>query len=170
MSQHLDSLKIGDLLDVRGPVGEFGYLADGKFTIDGEDCYATKYNMIAGGTGITPCMQIAAEVLRNSGDNTQMSLIFACREENDLLMRSTLDEWASTFPHKFKVHYILSDAWSKDWKYSTGFVDRALFEEILYPPSDDCYTLMCGPPIMIQKGCEPNLSAIGHKKSRQFSF
>jgi nitrate reductase (NAD(P)H) len=170
MSQHLDALKIGDTLEVRGPVGEFEYTSSGKFFIEGEECYATRYNMIAGGTGITPVMQIAAEVLRNSGDNTQMSLIFACREENDLLMRSTLDEWAAAFPNKFKVHYILSDSWGKDWAYSTGFVDRALFEENLHPPGDDCYNLMCGPPIMIQKGCEPNLSAIGHKKSRQFSF
>jgi Na+-transporting NADH:ubiquinone oxidoreductase subunit NqrF len=85
-------------------------------------------------------------------------------------MRSTLDEWASTFPNKFRVHYILSDSWPKDWKYSTGFVDKPLFEEHLYQPGDDCYNLMCGPPIMIQRGCEPALAAIGHKKSRQFSF
>jgi nitrate reductase (NAD(P)H) len=170
MSQYLDSLKIGDTLEVRGPVGEFEYISDGKFFIEGEECYATKYNMIAGGTGITPVMQIAAEILRNPSDCTQMSLIFACREENDLLMRTTLDEWAAEFPHKFKVHYILSDSWSKDWKFSTGFVDRALFEEYLHPPADDCYTLMCGPPIMITKGCEPSLSASGHKKSRLFSF
>jgi nitrate reductase (NAD(P)H) len=170
MSQYLDSLKIGDTLEVRGPVGEFEYIANGKFFIDGEECFATKFNMIAGGTGITPVMQIAAEVLRNSSDSTEMSLIFACREENDLLMRSTLDEWAAEFPKKFKVHYILSDSWAKDWKFSTGFVDKALFEEYLHPPADDCYTLMCGPPIMITKGCEPSLSAIGHKKSKLFSF
>jgi len=170
MSQYLDALKVGEFLDFRGPVGEFEYDADGKFAIEGEPCVASKFNMIAGGTGITPVMQIAAEILRNTNDTTQCSIIFACREEGDLLMRSTLDEWANKFPHKFKVNYILSDSWSKDWKYSTGFVDRALFEENLYPPGDDVYNLMCGPPIMIDKGCTPNLAAIGHKKSRMFAF
>jgi NAD(P)H-flavin reductase len=126
--------------------------------------------MIAGGTGITPVMQIAAEILRNTEDPTQCSIIFACREEGDLLMRSTLDEWAAKFPTKFKVHYILSDSWSKDWKYSTGFVDKALFEEYLHPPADDVYNLMCGPPVMIDRGCSPNLAAIGHSKSKLFSF
>ena len=38
MSQYLDSLKIGDTLEVRGPVGEFEYIADGKFCIEGEEC------------------------------------------------------------------------------------------------------------------------------------
>ena len=170
MSQYVDNLKIGDYLDMRGPVGEFEYLADGKFLLEGEPCTARRFNLIAGGTGITPVMQIAAEILRNPSDPTEMSLIFACREEGDLLCRSTLDEWAANFPTKFKVHYILSDSWSSDWKYSTGFVDRALFEEYLYEPGSDVYSLMCGPPIMLDKGVKPNLLAIGHERKTLFSF
>ena len=170
MSQYLDNLKIGDYLDFRGPVGEFEYVSDGNFLLDGEECTATRFNMIAGGTGITPCMQIAAEILRHPSDNTQISLIFAAREEGDLLMRVTLDEWAARFPNKFKVHYILSDSWPKDWKFSTGFVDRALFAEYLYEAGGDVYNLMCGPPIMLDRGCTPNLVALGHKKDKMFSF
>eukprot|EP00978_Attheya_sp_CCMP212_P014638 scaffold37405_cov69-Attheya_sp.AAC.2 len=86
-------------------------------------------------------------------DTTQISLIFACREENDLLMRSTLDKWAEKFPNKFKIHYILSDKWPADWKYSSGFVSRPLFEAEFHPPAKDYYNLMCGPPIMIDRGC-----------------
>jgi hypothetical protein len=37
MSQYLDSLNIGDTLEVRGPVGEFEYQSDGSFTIEGCD-------------------------------------------------------------------------------------------------------------------------------------
>ena len=171
MSQYVDTLQIGDYLDFKGPVGEFEYLKDGNFILEGEgDCRARCFNMLAGGTGITPVMQIAAEILRHPNDPTKMSVIFACRVEGDLLMRSTLDEWAAKFPDRFKVHYILSDEWSSDWKYSTGFVDKPLFEEHLYAASDDVYNLMCGPPIMLQKGCAPNLEALGHKKSSIFSF
>ena len=60
MSQYLEALKIGDYLDFRGPVGELEYDADGKFKVDNEPQTATCFNMIAGGTGITPVMQIAA--------------------------------------------------------------------------------------------------------------
>lgn len=32
MSQHMDSLAVGDTIDVRGPYGEFTYLGRGRFT------------------------------------------------------------------------------------------------------------------------------------------
>eukprot|EP00978_Attheya_sp_CCMP212_P046389 scaffold389736_cov55-Attheya_sp.AAC.1 len=170
MSQYLDIIEIGDSVDFRGPVGEFEYLENGQFLKDGMASNAKEFNMLAGGSGITPCMQIAAEILRHPLDSTKISLIFACRSEDDLLMRSTLDSWAIKFPEKFKIHYILSDSWPKDWKYSNGFVNKALFEKELYPASEDCYNLMCGPPIMLERGCTPNLVAIGHDEERIFSF
>ena len=170
MSQHVDTLRIGDTIDIRGPVGEFDYVLGGRFYVDGEERTARRFNMIAGGTGITPVMQIAAEILRHPEDPTEMSLIFGCREENDLLMRSTLDEWAEKYPEKFRVHYILSDSWPEGWKHSTGFVNKDLFQAELYPKGDDVWNLMCGPPIMLDKGCTPNLVALGHSKERIFSF
>lgn len=169
-SQHLDSLKIGDTVDFRGPVGEFEYIANGKYLIDGHEFYSTKFNMVAGGTGITPVMQVASEILRHPDDKTQISLIFACREVNDLLMRSTLDEWAIKYPDKFKVHYILSESAPEGWTYSTGFVNKDLFQKELYPAADDVHNLMCGPPIMCEKGISPNLVELGHKKDRIFAF
>ena len=171
MSQYVDTLQIGDTLDFKGPVGEFEYLSNGSFITELEGKgQARCFNMIAGGTGITPCMQIASEILRHDEDPTLISLIFACRIEEDLLLRDTLDEWAVKYPNRFKVHYILSDETPKDWKYSSGFVTKALFEEHLYGPGDDVFNLMCGPPIMLEKGCTPNLESIGHHRSTMFSF
>ena len=171
MSQYVDTLQIGDTLDFKGPVGEFEYLCNGSFITELEGKgQARCFNMIAGGTGITPCMQIASEILRHDEDPTLISLIFACRIEEDLLLRDTLDEWAVKYPDRFKVHYILSDETPKDWKYSSGFVTKALFEEHLYGPGDDVFNLMCGPPIMLEKGCTPNLESIGHNRSTMFSF
>jgi hypothetical protein len=41
----------------------------------------------------------------------------------------------------------------------------------MFDPADDVYNLMCGPPIiMCDKGCKPNLEALGHKKKSMFSF
>jgi nitrate reductase (NAD(P)H) len=170
MSPYLDSLKIGDSIDIRGPVGEFDYSSCGHFTIDGKPHYASKFNMIAGGTGITPVMQIASEILRNPNDTTKMCLIFGCQTETDIIMRSTLDQWAEEFPERFVVEYILSEAWPKDWKYSTGFVNKDLFQQELYRSGDDVYNLMCGPPIMLERGCIPNLESLGHSKERMFCF
>jgi len=48
MSQHMDALKIGDTIDVKGPKGKFVYKPNMKRAI----------GMIAGGTGITPMLQV----------------------------------------------------------------------------------------------------------------
>jgi len=170
MSQHLDALEIGQTIDIRGPIGEFDYIKDGEFIIEHDKCKATHFNMIAGGTGITPVMQIASEILRNPDDPVKMSLIFGCREEGDLLLRDTLDEWAIKHADRMKVHYILSDSVPEGWTHSKGFVGKALFEKELYPASDTTFNLMCGPPIMLERGCTPNLVALGHKKDKVFSF
>ena len=173
MSQYVEKLEIGDTIDMRGPVGEFDYHGNGKFLKEHEECYATHFNMIAGGTGITPVMQIAAEILRHDDDATKISLIFGARIEGDLLCRSTLDEWAEKYPDRFKAHYILSDGAPEGWEasgHSTGFVGKDLFEEVLYPAGDNCYNLMCGPPIMLERGCTPNLKALSHKEENIFSF
>ena len=83
------------------------------------------------------------------------------------------DEWAAKYPDRFKAHYILSDAAPEGWEasgHSTGFVGKELFEEVLYPSGDNVYSLMCGPPIMLDRGCTPNLKALGHKEENIFSF
>lgn len=173
MSQYLESLEVGQTMDMRGPVGEFDYHGNGKFLKEHEECYATHFNMIAGGTGITPVMQIAAEILRNAGDNTKISLVFGARIEGDLLCRATLDGWAAEHPDRFKAHYILSDEAPEGWDesgHSVGFVGKDLFDKVLHPCGDNCFNLMCGPPIMLERGCTPNLMALGHKAENIFSF
>merc|ERR1712176_3132 len=173
MSQYLDSLKIGDMLDMRGPIGEFEYVSRGSFLLEGENSFATHFNMIAGGTGITPVMQMGSEILRHDDDPTKISLIFGARIEGDLLCRKTLDEWVEKYPGRFKAHYILSDAAPEGWEasgHSIGFVGKKLFENVLYPPGDGVYNLMCGPPVMLERGCTPNLEALAHSKDSIFSF
>lgn len=44
MSKHLHEMKIGDVLEVKGPIIKFPYTANSKSNI----------GMIAGGTGLTP--------------------------------------------------------------------------------------------------------------------
>lgn len=58
MSQHLDSLQIGDTIDIKGPVGEIVYLEPGQLLIKNQPRMATKLAMLAGGTGITPMYQV----------------------------------------------------------------------------------------------------------------
>jgi NAD(P)H-flavin reductase len=62
MSRHLDRLNIGDSILVQGPRGRLTYLGKGQFTIrsgSNTNTHNVKHiGMMAGGTGITPMLQV----------------------------------------------------------------------------------------------------------------
>jgi nitrate reductase (NAD(P)H) len=58
MSQQLESLQIGDTIEVKGPLGHFTYLGRGKFTVKHDNRTAKAFGLICGGTGITPAYQV----------------------------------------------------------------------------------------------------------------
>jgi cytochrome-b5 reductase len=82
VSQHLESLKIGDSMMMKGPKGHLHWLGRGKFTIKKpkkalETRHAKEIGMIAGGTGITPMLQILHAIFQDSGDTTCCKLLYA---------------------------------------------------------------------------------------------
>lgn len=111
MSQHLENLKIGDTITVRGPTGRLIYLGDGKFSIrklrnePPQIIKVTKVNMIAGGTGITPMLQLIRHITKDGSDKTELALIFANQTENDILVRNELEESQSNNTDQFKLWY-----------------------------------------------------------------
>lgn len=113
MSQHLEGLKIGDTIDVRGPSGRLNYLGNGKFSVkklrkDPPQILAvTHVGMIAGGTGITPMLQLVRHILKDPADKTKLALIFANQTEKDILVRKELEEVAKEHPDQFKLWYTL---------------------------------------------------------------
>lgn len=179
MSQHLDSLQIGDTVDMRGPKGHMTYRKNGKFTVHpilkknpDEERSAKHFGMIAGGTGITPMLQIMHAVLRDEpNSNVTISLLYANQAEDDILVREELEDAVKTYNGRFKLHYTL-DRPPNGWKYSTGFISKEMIEEHLPSPAADGSTqiLMCGPPPMVKFACLPNLEALGFKKSDHFVF
>lgn len=113
MSQYLEGLKIGDTITIRGPAGRLTYLDGGKFSIKklrnepAQIVKATKVNMIAGGTGITPMLQLVRHILKQKNDGTQLRLLFANQTEKDILVRKELEEAADKNPEQFKLWYTL---------------------------------------------------------------
>ena len=79
-------------MDVKGPFYKLMYSVNMKRRI----------GMIAGGTGITPMLQIIREILENPEDKTEVSLLFANNAEEDILMRDELDRLA-IMHNNFKV-------------------------------------------------------------------
>ncbi|EHA8587600.1 putative sulfite oxidase [Cocos nucifera] len=165
MSQHLESLPMGSILDVKGPLGHIEYSGRGSFLINGKPRFARRLAMIAGGTGITPVYQVIQAVLRDQPeDRTEMHLVYANRTEDDILLRDELDGWAREHPDQLKVWYVVGEVKrNEQWRYSTGFVTESILREhIPLGASDDTLALACGPPPMIQFAVLPNLEKMNY--------
>ena len=99
--------------------------------------------MIAGGTGITPMLQIIHAALKNPLDRTKLSLIYANVNPDDILLKKELDELASKHSHRFRVYYVLNNP-PPNWNGGVGFVTKEHIETHLPPTDKDIKILMCG--------------------------
>lgn len=175
MSQYLESLRIGDTIDFRGPNGLLVYKGKGSFAIKADKksppvmTTAKHVGMIAGGTGITPMLQIISAIMKDPKDETVCYLLFANQTEKDILLRPELEEVLVNNPTRFKRWYTLDRA-PEGWEYSQGFISEEMVKNHLPPPGEDTLILMCGPPPMIQFACNPNLDKVGHAEDRRFTF
>ncbi|XP_011420571.1 NADH-cytochrome b5 reductase 3-like isoform X2 [Crassostrea angulata] len=175
MSQYLENMSIGDFIDVRGPNGLLVYEGKGVFKVrpdkksPPETVTARNVGMIAGGTGITPMLQLVREVLKDPEDKTNLFLLFANQTEDDILLRTELEDIQAIHPDRFQLWYTI-DRPTEGWKYSKGFVSDEMIKHHLPPPSSDTVILMCGPPPMINFACQPNLDKLGYSQKSRFAY
>ncbi|RBQ75518.1 hypothetical protein FVER14953_13790 [Fusarium verticillioides] len=137
-SKFLAKLEVGDEVLFRGPKGAMKYQPN----------LCKKIGMIAGGTGITPMFQVIRAICEHDRDTTEISLIYANRTEQDILLREELDRFARRYPKNFKVYYML-DQPPPNWEFGSGYVTRELMKERLPSPGVDSKVFLCGPPGMV---------------------
>lgn len=119
-----------------------------------------------------------------SDEDTQLSLLFANRSEEDILLREEIEETAKNHPGRFKFMFTVDTApEGKEWAYKTGHINKGIeapyfpskefqdmIAESLPAASDDTMILICGPPPMIKFACLPNLAELGHKDENIFCY
>ncbi|CCF60815.1 hypothetical protein KAFR_0L02040 [Kazachstania africana CBS 2517] len=132
VSKYFGTLKPGDKVEFKGPLGEFSY----KKKI-------TQLGIIAGGSGITPVLQILNEIVIEPEKLKRISLIYANETENDILMKKDLDKMATKYPH-FEVHYVVHFP-SKTWKGDSGYITKDELKKYLPKYSENHRLLVCGP-------------------------
>ena len=98
--QILQSLEVGDTVDVKGPIGHFHYKRPGHFVNHKTEGETSHINMIAGGTGITPMYQVMKEILSTPEDTTCLRLLYANQTEGDILIREELESLQSKHPDR----------------------------------------------------------------------
>ncbi|KAL9716071.1 NADH-cytochrome b5 reductase [Leucoagaricus gongylophorus] len=139
ISRVFAALNIGDTIRVKGPKGNFVYTPG----------MCDHISMIAGGTGLTPMIQIIRAILRNPADKTTVTLIYANVNHQDILLKDDLDQLVANHSPQFKLFYVLNNPPS-DWKGGVGFVTKDHINDHLQNPNaSNSKLLMCGPPPMI---------------------
>ncbi|PYH81780.1 hypothetical protein BO82DRAFT_414587 [Aspergillus uvarum CBS 121591] len=136
--RYLAHLEIGQEIQLRGPKGAMKYTPG----------LCKRIGMIAGGTGITPMYQLIRAICEDPTDLTEISLIYANRTEDDILLRRQLDGFAQQYPRNLQIWYML-DTPPKAWAFGSGYVTAEIMKERLPASGPDTKVMLCGPPGMV---------------------
>jgi len=169
MSSYLDSKSAGDYIEISGPTGLHEYLGNGVFKMPGKTVSASHFGLLAGGTGITPMLQLIHAALRDPNDKTKFTLIYANKHEDDILVRDLLEKEAQSSNGQFTLHYTL-DFPPDSWSQFRGFITAEMIKKCFPAPEQKPIILMCGPPAMIEFACKKNLDILGYPKDLMAAF
>ena len=132
--------------------------------------------MLAGGSGITPFLQIVQKALSDPEDKTVFSLIYANKTETDILCKEILDDMSANSNGRFRALYTL-DYPSKDWagrgtngNHRHGFISEEMIKFFMPAKEEEPMMLMCGPPPMVEFACKKNLLEMGWGKENLAVF
>ena len=154
MSQYIDSLQIGDTIRMKGPKGHMTWKGNGgNFTVKPigkplSERSCRYVGMMAGGTGITPMLQVLNAIFTNPGDSgiKGVKMIYANQSPDDILVRKELEALAEKHKDRFSLWYTVDRVKEgTKWEYSTGFIDKDMIEKhLLFPDRKNMQFFMCG--------------------------
>jgi len=135
-SRHLhDTVKVGDMLDVRAPAG--------RFTFTGAE--AGSVVLVAGGVGITPLMA-QIRYLTDLSWRGDIYLVFSVKTERDIIFRDELDALRRRHPN-LHVTVTLTRADGSAWSGERGRITPALLARAV-PEIAGRPVFVCGPTEM----------------------
>ncbi|RLN63193.1 hypothetical protein BBJ29_006057 [Phytophthora kernoviae] len=117
MSKHIVELKEGDSLEMKGPFQKFVYSPNMYKNI----------GMVAGGSGITPMLQLIKQICRDPEDHTDIMLLYCSVSEEDIILREEVEAMAYLYPQ----------------------ISVEMIEKYMPEASDDNLVCVCGPPPMM---------------------
>ena len=138
VSRHIvDLLKVGDQIEVGGPVG--------RFTFPGTE--AESIVLIAGGVGITPMMSITRYLTERSwaGD---IFFFYVCRTPADFIFADEVAVLQRMNP-KLRVAVTVSKPEGTDWKGSRGRITKEMLTQTV-PDLASRRIHLCGPLSMME--------------------
>jgi ring-1,2-phenylacetyl-CoA epoxidase subunit PaaE len=138
----VDTLHVGDELDVMTPAG--------RFTTRLDPGAAKTYVAVAAGSGITPVISIVSTVLEEE-PHAQVMLVYANRTHRTVMFLDDLHDLKDRFPDRFWLVHVLSRE-QQDVDLFSGRLDGERLTRILdslMPAGDVDEWFLCGPQQMV---------------------
>jgi ferredoxin-NADP reductase len=149
----VDELRVGDELELRGPVG--GYFVWG-------DELGGPLFLVAGGSGLVPLRSMLRHH-RATGSRVPVRVLCSARSLDLLIYRDELMEIAAY--DLFDISVTLTREPSGSWRGYRRRVDGELLSETGWPAADQPLTYICGPTGFVETAAD-HLVALGHDPVR----
>lgn len=131
-----NKMKERDILRLEGPLGSFFLREDSPKPIV----------FVASGTGFAPIKSIIESAFHRKVTRP-LVLYWGCRRPRDLYLNALPEQWARAHP-AFRYVPVISEARAEDkWSGRTGFVHRAVMEDL--PDLSLHQVYACGVPVMV---------------------
>jgi nitrate reductase (NAD(P)H) len=151
MSECIDRLNEGDIVQCKGPFGDVEYKRNGIISHGGIVDQTNRLIMIAGGSGITPIYQIFRYAFE---DGIECEMVYCNKTEDDILLRTELENFRG-------VRHCLSRS-NENWNGCRGYVSKDIIGQ-----RHDGLLLCCGPSSM-EKLVKDIAEQIGWDVKKQF--
>ena len=161
ITNYLDNVKIGNYVEMQGDGGEVEYKGNGHFVHIGETLKSTKVNMISGGVGISPMVQILEEIGANKNDKTKVSLVSYSVNDSDILFQNEINDFVKNRNGQIQAAFLTQQR--------DGFVNEKIIREKFFAPGPDVVNMICGPQKM-RKNVVDILKKVGYDEKSNIIF
>jgi ferredoxin-NADP reductase len=152
-----DALREGDGLEVRGPIG--GYFV-------WEVAQGGPLLLVGGGSGVVPLMAMLRHHARAEASvraSVPIRLLYSARTAADVIYMKELEALAES--SELRIDYTFTRGAPDGWSGYRRRIDRAMLEEVSWPPSARPRAYVCGPTPLVES-VATLLVELGHDPSR----
>jgi ferredoxin-NADP reductase len=138
-----DVLRVGDQVELRGPIGGYFVWNAGDVQDDGPPLL-----LVAGGSGIAPLMAMVRH-RANSNKRVPSKLLYSSRSYEEVIYREELDRLAAKDP-SLQVIHTLTRRQPQNWTGYARRIDTAMLAEAAWPPAEKPLAYTCGPTALVE--------------------
>ena len=143
----LDTMKVGDEVGVRGPMGR-------AYPI--EDFHGREILIVGGGCGVGPLRSLLLALVEDLDSYARIIVRYGARTPDSIVFR---DAQMRGWDQGGALDVMLTvDEGNPGWDGHVGMITSIMTEDYLDCHADDGIAVMCGPPVMMKYGTETLLA------------